>query len=63
MKLSTERVYLAIKVEALRWAMESMLQHSTCQKFETDYKDLIAMIKKSYIWPSFATKLEKIEIL
>ncbi|KAF2592104.1 hypothetical protein F2Q70_00043644 [Brassica cretica] len=32
------------KLEVLRWAMESMLQHSTCQRFETDCKDLIAMI-------------------
>ncbi|KAF3540879.1 hypothetical protein F2Q69_00019393 [Brassica cretica] len=30
---------------ALRWAMESMFQHSNCQSFGTDCKDLIAMIK------------------
>ena len=34
------------EMEALRWAMENILQHSTCQSFGTDCKDLIAMIKK-----------------
>ncbi|XP_013617182.1 PREDICTED: uncharacterized protein LOC106323639 [Brassica oleracea var. oleracea] len=43
------------KVEALRWAMENMLQHSTCQSFGTDSKDLISMIKESHVWPIFAT--------
>ena len=33
------------EVEALRWAMENMLQHSPCQTFVTDCKELIAMIK------------------
>ncbi|KAF3537790.1 hypothetical protein F2Q69_00023098 [Brassica cretica] len=33
------------ELEALRWAMENMLQHSTCQSFGTYGKDLIAMIK------------------
>ena len=35
------------EVEPLRWAMESMLQHSTCHSFGTYCKDLIAMIKES----------------
>ncbi|KAF3603738.1 hypothetical protein F2Q69_00034630 [Brassica cretica] len=51
------------EVEALRWAMENMLQHSTCQNFGTDCKELIAMIKNPYVWPSFATELERIETL
>ena len=34
------------EVEALRWAMENMLQHSTCQRFGTDCKELIAMLKE-----------------
>ena len=51
------------EMEALSWAMESMLQHSTCQSFGTDCKDLIAMINEPYVWPSFATKLERIETL
>ena len=51
------------EVEALRWAMENMLQHSTCQSFGTDCKELIAMIKESLVWPNFATELERIEIL
>ncbi|KAF3558054.1 hypothetical protein F2Q69_00010877 [Brassica cretica] len=51
------------EVEALRWAMENMLQHSPCQSFGTDFKELIAMIKEPQEWPSFATELEKIETL
>ncbi|KAF2588471.1 hypothetical protein F2Q70_00041000 [Brassica cretica] len=50
-------------MEALRWAMESMLQHSTCQSFGTDCKDLIAMINEPHAWPSLATELERIETL
>ena len=42
------------EIEALRWAMENMLQHSTYQSFWTDCKELIAMIKESHAWPSFA---------
>ncbi|CAG7894457.1 unnamed protein product [Brassica rapa] len=34
------------EVEALRWTMENMLQHSPCQSFGTDCKELIAMIKE-----------------
>ncbi|KAF3587643.1 hypothetical protein F2Q69_00027979 [Brassica cretica] len=51
------------EVEALRWAMENMLQHSPCQTFGTDCKELIAMIKEPKAWPSFATELERIETL
>ncbi|KAF3496278.1 hypothetical protein DY000_02053416 [Brassica cretica] len=51
------------ELEALLWAMENMLQHSTCQSFGTDCKDLIAMIKEPHAWPSFTTKLERIETL
>ncbi|KAF2608110.1 hypothetical protein F2Q68_00044298 [Brassica cretica] len=51
------------EVEALRWAMENMLQHSTCQSFGTDCKELIVMIKDPQAWPSFATELERIETL
>ncbi|XP_048605842.1 uncharacterized protein LOC125583250 [Brassica napus] len=54
---------LHTEVKALRWAMENMLQHSTCQSFETDCKELIAMLKEPHAWPSFATKLEMIETL
>ncbi|KAL0898854.1 hypothetical protein Bca101_082815 [Brassica carinata] len=51
------------ELEALRWAMESMLQHSTCQNFGTDCKDLIAMMREPHAWPKFATELERIETL
>ena len=51
------------KVEALRWTMENMLQHSTCQSFRTDCNELIAIIKKPQVWSSFATELERIETL
>nr|VDD22562.1 unnamed protein product [Brassica oleracea] len=51
------------EVETLRWAMENMLKHSPCQSFGTGCKELIAMINEPQEWPSFATKLEKIETL
>ena len=51
------------EVEALQWTMENMLQHSSCQSFGIDYKEMIAMIKKPHAWPSFATELERIERL
>ena len=51
------------EVEALRWERENMLQHSTCQSFRTDCKELIAMIKEPHASPSFATELERIETL
>ncbi|WZZ48823.1 hypothetical protein YC2023_048930 [Brassica napus] len=51
------------EVEALRWAMENMLQHSPCQSFGTDCNELIAMINEPHEWPRFATELEKIETL
>ncbi|KAF3553646.1 hypothetical protein F2Q69_00012105 [Brassica cretica] len=51
------------EVEALRWPMENMLQHSLCQSFGTDCEELIAMIKEPHEWPSFASELEKIETL
>ncbi|CAN7072807.1 unnamed protein product, partial [Brassica oleracea var. botrytis] len=51
------------ELEALRWAMESMLQHSTCQRFGTDCKDLIAMVVDPQAWPNFSTELEVIQLL
>ncbi|KAF3554430.1 hypothetical protein F2Q69_00011330 [Brassica cretica] len=51
------------EVEAVRWAMENMFQHSPCQSFGTDCKELIAMLNDPHEWPSFATELEKIETL
>nr|VDC75790.1 unnamed protein product [Brassica rapa] len=51
------------ELEALRWTMESMLQHSTCQRFETNCKDLIPMITDPQAWPTFSTELEVIQIL
>ena len=51
------------EVEALRWAIECMLQYSTCQSFGTDCKDSIAMINEPHAWPSFATELERINTL
>ncbi|KAF2582377.1 hypothetical protein F2Q68_00006424 [Brassica cretica] len=41
------------ELEVLRWAMESMLQHSDCQRFGTDCKDMIAMIADPQAWPNF----------
>lgn len=37
------------ELEALKWTMESMLQHSTCQRFSTDCKDLIAMVTEPQV--------------
>uniref|UniRef100_A0A0D3AQK5 RNase H type-1 domain-containing protein n=1 Tax=Brassica oleracea var. oleracea TaxID=109376 RepID=A0A0D3AQK5_BRAOL len=51
------------EVEALLWAMENILQHSTCQSFGTDCKELIAMIKEPHALPTFTTELERIETL
>ena len=51
------------ELEALKWAMESMIQHSTCQKFGTDCKDLIAMMEQPQDWPNFSTELENIQTL
>ena len=54
------------ELEALKWVMESilsMLQHSTCQRFEKDCKDMIAKIKDPQAWPNFSTELEVIQIL
>nr|VDD54593.1 unnamed protein product [Brassica oleracea] len=43
--------------------MESMLHHSTCQRFETDCKDLIAMVADPQAWPNFSIELEVIQLL
>ena len=61
--LSRRETSLHSEVEALRWTMESMLLHSSCQSFGTDCKDLIAMIREPQAWPSFATELEAIKTL
>lgn len=51
------------EVEALKWAMENMLQHSICQSFGTYCKELIAMLENPHAWPNFATELQRIETL
>ena len=51
------------ELEALKLAMESMLQHSTCQRFGIDCKDLIAMVADPQAWPNFSMELEVIQIL
>ena len=61
--LRWQEIALNLGVGALRCAVESMLQHSSCQSFEIDFKDMIAMINEPQAWPSFATKLEAIHIL
>lgn len=54
---SLRETALLAKVEALRWTMKNMLQHSTFQSFGTDCKDLIAMIKEHHSWPSFCNRI------
>ena len=61
--LTRRETFLHSELEALRWAMESMIQHSTCQRFGTDCKDLIAMIQEPQAWPNFSTELEIIQTL
>ena len=61
--LQRRETALHSELEALKWTMESMLQHSTCQRFETDCKDLIAMITDPQVWPNFSTELEVIQTL
>lgn len=51
------------ELEALKWAFECMLQHSNCQNFGTDCKDLIAMINDPQAWPNFSTELEVIQLI
>ncbi|XP_018463796.1 uncharacterized protein LOC108834975 [Raphanus sativus] len=48
------------ELEALIWAMECMLQLSTCQLFGTDCKDLISMIEDPGSWPNFSTELKEL---
>ncbi|KAG5411025.1 hypothetical protein IGI04_007344 [Brassica rapa subsp. trilocularis] len=54
---------LHLELEALKWAMESKIQHSTCQRFGIDCKDLIAMIEEPQAWPNFSTELKIIKTL
>ncbi|KAF2553375.1 hypothetical protein F2Q68_00035290 [Brassica cretica] len=51
------------ELEALKWTLESMLQHSNCQNFGTYCKDMIAIIKDPQAWPNFSTELEVIQII
>ena len=46
--LKRRETALHSEVEALRWAMESILQHLSCQSFRMDCKDLISMIKEPH---------------
>ncbi|KAF2574692.1 hypothetical protein F2Q70_00004851 [Brassica cretica] len=61
--LKRRETALHSELEALRWAMENMLQHSTCQRFGTDCKDLISKVTNPQAWPNFSTELEVIQIL
>ncbi|KAF3518989.1 hypothetical protein DY000_02060857 [Brassica cretica] len=44
--LRRRETVLHSEVEAVQWAMDSMLQHSSCQLFGTNCKDMIAMINE-----------------
>ena len=48
------------ELEALSWAMECMLQLSTCQAFGNDCKDLVSMIQDPGAWPNFSTELKEL---
>ena len=51
------------ELEALLWAMECMLQLSTCRAFGTDCKDLVSMIQDPGAWPNFSTELDELQKL
>lgn len=51
---------LHAELEALSWAMECMLNLSTCQSFGIDCKDLISMIEDSGTWPNFSTEVKEL---
>ena len=46
---------LHLELDALIWYMENMIQHTTCQHYGKDCKQLIAMIKDLTAWPGFST--------
>ncbi|CAA7021530.1 unnamed protein product [Microthlaspi erraticum] len=48
---------LHMEVEALLWAMQCVLQHTTSQSFGTDCQDVIKMIEKPHEWPKYSTEL------
>ncbi|KAL0787406.1 hypothetical protein Bca101_003652 [Brassica carinata] len=43
--------------------MEIMSQHTSCQSFGTDCKDIISMIKEPSAWPTFSTELVEFEAI
>ncbi|KAG5388133.1 hypothetical protein IGI04_029674 [Brassica rapa subsp. trilocularis] len=61
--LQRRETALHSELETLQWAMESMIQHATCQRFGTDYKDLIVMIEQPQDMTNFSTELEIIQTL
>lgn len=38
------------ELKALIWTMDTMLQHTNCQHFRIDYKDIISMTLDSKAW-------------
>lgn len=63
MNKSQRESALHTNLEALCWAMENMLHHSTCQQFRTDCKNLIEMLREPYACPNFYTELEELQEL
>lgn len=45
------------ELDALIWSMENMIQHTTCQYFRTDCKELILMVNDLTAWPGFSPEL------
>lgn len=43
--------------------MENMIQHTTCQYFESACKELIAMIKDPTAWPDISPELTELASL
>ncbi|CAA7030321.1 unnamed protein product [Microthlaspi erraticum] len=49
-------------MEALVWAMQSMLTHNKRQmNFQTDCSELVTMVSRPQDWPAFAILLEEVE--
>ena len=58
-----QRSPLHSELDALIWAMENMSQHTSCQSFGTDYKDVISMVKDPSTWPTFSMELAEFEAI
>ena len=52
-----------MELEAVTWAIESLLQYLSCLHFRIDCKDLISVIQEPKYDQTFKTKLKELSIL